>query len=231
MGSKEEERMPKNRRAPEDVILHVGNQEVRIPSDPRESLPYVRISKNGKDVVYWDAQEWGDDPSVLRSIFNAIAMVAEGVDVQWKLKQALGATISFSGEPSSSVVEHSRRQPIPPMREISDGGIPAGNLRVLEGKKLFKIFAQQWEESDFGLRDDGYFLFETAEVAKKYMDDHLAREKKRNPSGQTPEGYFRPAGSPKEYFVGPKTYAKIKKSKDRYISGDGKTLPPSGSLP
>ena len=55
--------------------------EVEVEND------HISITHKGKELVYWDEQEWKDDPEVVVSIANAIKMAFEDVN---KLKTSLG---------------------------------------------------------------------------------------------------------------------------------------------
>lgn len=37
---------------------------------------YIQIKKNDKEVLYWDIQEWTDDPDLLFSICNAVSLAS-----------------------------------------------------------------------------------------------------------------------------------------------------------
>jgi len=37
---------------------------------------YIQIKKNNKEVLYWDIQEWIDEPDLLFSICNAVSLAS-----------------------------------------------------------------------------------------------------------------------------------------------------------
>lgn len=81
--------MAAKRRKPERVLFHdhFRVQEVRTPAEEKPEQLYLRITKHGKEVVYWDSDEWQQDPFVLLSILSAIKMVTEGMDVRSHLEE------------------------------------------------------------------------------------------------------------------------------------------------
>ena len=62
------------------------------------------------------------------------------------------------------------------------------------GRTIYELWAVRWTEHErgWGQRPDGMTFFETEEEAKDYIRSYWEREKKRNPSGVTPDEYSLP---------------------------------------
>ncbi len=59
--------------------------KIQTGADPGEN--FIRILRGTQEVLYWDQQEWIDDPSLVVPIANAVAMAAgdsEMMDVKLK---------------------------------------------------------------------------------------------------------------------------------------------------
>lgn len=77
----------------------------------------------------------------------------------------------------------------------------------------FPVVLQAWLESErgWGSRPDGYSVHLSVEASKTFIENYWAEEKKRNPSGVTPECYSRPNGSPTIKDVEQKIYNRLRK--------------------
>jgi hypothetical protein len=77
--------------------------------------------------------------------------------------------------------------------------------------KKFPVVVQMWIESEagWGQRPDGITVHLDTESCKKYVEKYWENEKKRNPSGKTPECYSREDGRPIVKSVGEKIYQRL----------------------
>lgn len=82
-------------------------------------------------------------------------------------------------------------------------------------KAVYRIDWTEYERG-WGQRPDGYQLCIDKKAADKVIEEHVAAEKKRNPSGAVPDYYFAPS-QPRLVEVDLKTYKKVQK--DRVIWG------------
>lgn len=82
--------------------------------------------------------------------------------------------------------------------------------------RVHVVVVQEWEESErgWGVRPDGATLHLTEADRVAYVADYWAREKRANTSGQVPDEYSRPSGSPTVIDVSDATYAQVKKTKN-----------------
>ena len=48
---------------------------------------YISISDKQGEIVYWDINEWIQEPQVVFSIVNAVKMALSGIDLRRKLKK------------------------------------------------------------------------------------------------------------------------------------------------
>lgn len=69
--------------------------------------------------------------------------------------------------------------------------------------EAFRVVIQKWEESEagWGTRPDGISIHTTMEECKKFRTQFWENEKKRNPSGVTPNEYSREDGEPFEVII------------------------------
>lgn len=83
--------------------------------------------------------------------------------------------------------------------------------------KKFPVVVQEWIESEsgWGQRPDGISVHLDTESCKKYIEQYWANEKKRNPSGKTPECYSREDGRPFVKTVGEKVYQRLIENRDK----------------
>jgi hypothetical protein len=58
----------------------------KIKNKIKRTKDYVSISDSKGEVVYWDSQEWKDDPSVKLSINHAIKLARKGENLRSIIK-------------------------------------------------------------------------------------------------------------------------------------------------
>jgi hypothetical protein len=63
-----------------ELIVYVaGGNTIRTGGDKHKAGAYVRIcNSEGKEIAYWDKQEWKDDPE---SVMGAILLCAAGCKI------------------------------------------------------------------------------------------------------------------------------------------------------
>ncbi len=78
------------------------------------------------------------------------------------------------------------------------------------------VVVQEWKEHErgWGVRPDGASLHRTEGDRKEYLKRFWETEKKRNPSGRTPEEYSCESGSPFVMDVDEETYRKVCESEN-----------------
>lgn len=76
--------------APEATVVSFMGQDVRVPAYPQE-CNYVRVVREGREVAYWNSDEWSESPEqaedVMGAIMGAIKSVMSGVDMAPKKKR------------------------------------------------------------------------------------------------------------------------------------------------
>jgi hypothetical protein len=104
-------------------------------------------------------------------------------------------------------------------RELNEENFKRWAQEEIDKKNTTHIYAvvcDYWTEYErgWGTRPDGCSLHLTEEDHKAYIKDCWAEEKKRNPSGETPDEYDVPDQSPFIALVDRETYEEIKDSKN-----------------
>jgi hypothetical protein len=74
--------------------------------------------------------------------------------------------------------------------------------------------AAEEKEAGWGSRPDGASLHRTESDRQAYVKDFWEKERKRNPSGKTPDEYSCESGKPFVMDVDENTFTKITKSKN-----------------
>lgn len=69
------------------LMINTMKKETIISIDSQ----YIEIIHKNEEIVYWERQEWLDDPDIVLSIANAIYLAASGdIDILKKLLTGVG---------------------------------------------------------------------------------------------------------------------------------------------